>query len=210
MPDYPLIDNPDGLRAASGRPLADVTVEAAAAGALEIADVQVSAETLRAQAEVARAAGYANLAANLARAAELTAVPNDELLRMYETLRPGRVSHAELIALAERLEGHYQAPENARLVREAGVEPAACIERAWTVALARKPSETEKSEALALLDILATDAKAADATVGAGPTPPRALENPPGELAKLPPERAAALAKLCLAVFNLNEFIFID
>jgi hypothetical protein len=36
------------------------------------------------------------------------------------------------------------------------------------------------------------------------------LENPPADLAKLPPQRAAALAKLCLAIFNLNAFVFVD
>ena len=93
----------------------------------------------------------------------------------------------------------------ARLVREAGTDPNAWIERAWAVALSRPPSETEKSEALQLLDVLsATAASPAD-----GAAPP-ALDNPPAELAKLPPERAAALAKLCLAIFNLNEFLFVD
>ena len=119
MPKYPLINNSEQLHAASGRALNEVTLEALASGELSIADVQISAETLRAQASVAREAGYVQLAANLERAAELTAVPNDELLRMYDTLRPGRASHHELLALAERLEAHYNAPENARLVREA-------------------------------------------------------------------------------------------
>jgi len=119
MEHYPLIDHPDTLHAASGRPLSEVTLEAAAAGTLAIADVQISGAALRAQAAVARRAGYTQLAANLARAAELTSVPNDELLRMYESLRPGRATHAELLALAERLEQGYNAPENARLVREA-------------------------------------------------------------------------------------------
>jgi glycerol dehydratase small subunit len=38
---------------------------------------------------------------------------------MYEQLRPGRASYAELIALAERLEHAYRASETAALVREA-------------------------------------------------------------------------------------------
>ena len=36
------------------------------------------------------------------------------------------------------------------------------------------------------------------------------LENLPADLAKLPPKQAAAMAKLCLAIFNLNEFMFVD
>jgi propanediol dehydratase small subunit len=80
---------------------------------------QISADTLRAQADVARDAGYTQLAENLLRAAELTFVPNEELLRMYELLRPGRSTHAELIAMAEMLEQHYKAIATAKFVREA-------------------------------------------------------------------------------------------
>jgi propanediol dehydratase small subunit len=117
MTKYPLIDQVDDLHAASGRPLADVTLDAL--GELSIADVQISPATLRAQAEIARQAGFRQLGANLTRAAELTTVANAELLRMYELLRPRRATHAELLALADELEQHYQAVENARLVREA-------------------------------------------------------------------------------------------
>jgi propanediol dehydratase small subunit len=116
-PTYPLMDHQgDELQAASGRPLAEVDL---ATKGLAAEDLQISADTLRAQAEIARQAGYPQLAANLIRAAELTVVPNQELLRMYETLRPGRATYAELEALAHTLLDTYQAPENARLVREA-------------------------------------------------------------------------------------------
>jgi propanediol dehydratase small subunit len=117
---YPLIDHAaEQLHAISGRPLDGITVGAAAAGELAIQDLQISADTLRAQAAIAREAGYTQLAANLARAAELTGVPNAEVLSMYEQLRPGRASYGELIELATRLEQTYSAPENAMLVREA-------------------------------------------------------------------------------------------
>lgn len=119
-PRYPLIEHAaDELRAASGRPLAELTPAALEAGELAIADLQISAATLRAQAAVARRAGYGQLAANLERAAELTAVPNDEVLQMYDMLRPGRSSQGELVALAERLEQHYGATACAAFVREA-------------------------------------------------------------------------------------------
>jgi propanediol dehydratase small subunit len=101
----------------SGRPLSEVTLDAL--DDLSIADVQISPATLRAQAEIARQAGFRQLATNLTRAAELTAVPNAELLRMYELLRPQRASQAELLALADELEHHYKAVENAQMVREA-------------------------------------------------------------------------------------------
>ena len=118
MSHYPLMQNEsETLQAASGRPLSEVTLDAL--DELSIADVQISPATLRAQAEIARQAGFRQLATNLTRAAELTAVPNAELLRMYELLRPQRASHAELLALANALEQRYEAVENARMVREA-------------------------------------------------------------------------------------------
>ena len=46
-------------------------------------------------------------------------MPNAELLRMYELLRPQRANQAELRALADELEQRYDAVENARMVREA-------------------------------------------------------------------------------------------
>jgi propanediol dehydratase small subunit len=120
MDIYPLMDHAvERLRAISGRRLADVTLDAAAAGELEIADIQIDAATLRAQAAIATQAGYPQLAANLTRAAELTAVPNADVLRMYELLRPGRASYDELIELATSLAQIHHAPESAALVREA-------------------------------------------------------------------------------------------
>jgi len=117
---YPLMDNEaDRLRAFSERPLSEITLDAVSDGSLSSADLRIHAETLRAQAEIARQAGYEQLAANLLRAAELTVVPNEELLKMYDLLRPSRASWEQLMLLAERLETTYQAVENARFVREA-------------------------------------------------------------------------------------------
>ena len=120
MPDYPLMEHAaDRLAAASGKPLREVTLDAAAARTLQIEDLRVGPDTLRAQAAIARRAGYAQLAENLERAAELTGVPNDDILRMYELLRPGRASYDELVALAAQLEEAYRAPAGAAMVREA-------------------------------------------------------------------------------------------
>jgi propanediol dehydratase small subunit len=119
-PQYPLLDHdPHNLRAASGRSAAEIDLDAASSDQLTENDLRISAETLGAQAQIAQKAGYRQLAANLARAAELTRVPGDELLQMYDLLRPGRASYDTLLALAERLEQVYAAPLNARFVREA-------------------------------------------------------------------------------------------
>jgi len=118
--DYPLIDQAhEKLYTANGKRLDDITLDAAAEGTVASEDLRISRETLIAQAEIARHSGYLQLAANLTRAAELTAVPNDELLAMYEHIRPGRATHEQLLKLAERLESVYAATENGRFVREA-------------------------------------------------------------------------------------------
>jgi propanediol dehydratase small subunit len=85
----------------------------------ERSNFQASPEALAEQARVARAAGFTQLAENFERAAELTAVPPAELLRVYELLRPGRSSQDELLAAAEMLEEKYGARINAAFVREA-------------------------------------------------------------------------------------------
>ncbi len=75
-------------------------------------------DTLRRQAEVAETHGNPQLGENLRRAAELTALPDDEVLAVYEALRPGRSTAAGLAAVAARLES-AEAPLCAALVREA-------------------------------------------------------------------------------------------
>ena len=116
---YPLMDDAGALKAASGRSAAGVTLENLAE--LSPDDLRISGETLRTQATVAAQSGFAQLGENLTRAAELTAVPNEELLMMYEKMRPGRATLAEMQTLADRLEATYGAKETATLVREAAV-----------------------------------------------------------------------------------------
>jgi propanediol dehydratase small subunit len=118
MPTYPLLENhAEQIYAASGRPLGEITLDAL--NTLSPEDMQINGETLRQQAEIARRAGYSQLAQNLTRAAELTAVPNNELLRMYELLRPGRASYDEMMQLAITLAEKYGATLTAQFVRQA-------------------------------------------------------------------------------------------
>lgn len=111
-------DAPFAARAMSGRPIEEITLDAAVSGDLSPADLLVHPETLRHQAEVAEAHGNPQLGENLRRAAELTALPDDEVLAIYEALRPGRSTAAGLEGIAARLEA-AQAPLSAALVREA-------------------------------------------------------------------------------------------
>jgi len=117
--DYPLGSRrPDLVTTPSGLPLDDVTLAGARAGLLAPDDTRATAGTLALQAEVARAAGRVQLAEGIERAAELTRVPDDELLAIYTALRPGRSSAVDLEAWAERLE-ELGAGHNAVFVREA-------------------------------------------------------------------------------------------
>ncbi len=104
---------------ASGRRLDELNMAAIVAGELTTEDLRISAETLRRQADAAQAAGYPQLAQNLRRAAELTRLSNEQVFEVYDTLRPGRTTHSQLMALAERLEREFDAPLVAALVREA-------------------------------------------------------------------------------------------
>jgi hypothetical protein len=87
----------------------------------------------------------------------------------------------------------------ARLVREAGLETPAIVQRGWHIALGRLPTEPELAEAGQLIEDLS-----------AGENTGRPLEEPLQELRSVAPPRASALVKFCLAVFNLNEFVFVD
>lgn len=68
---------------------------------------------------MAEAAGYRQLAENLRRAAELTLLSHQQVLEMYDTLRPGRATYDQLIELATDLETNLGASATALLVREA-------------------------------------------------------------------------------------------
>jgi propanediol dehydratase small subunit len=118
--DYPVAEQrPELVRTAAGKPLSAVTIDAVQAGDITAADLRITAEALERQALVAEASGRPQLAPNFRRAAELTRVPDDRLLAIYEALRPGRSTADELQAIAVELEAHYAAPLSATLVREA-------------------------------------------------------------------------------------------
>ena len=86
-----------------------------------------------------------------------------------------------------------------RLVRKNRDSPSHWIETAWRIALARRPSPAEKKEALELLHTLSRQEGGKQES-----------DSLPQELATLGPQRAAALTQLCLTIFNLNEFVYID
>ena len=107
-----------GIRALSGKPVAGLTVEAVRADEVGLEDLRIHPDTLERQAVVAQEHGNPQLAANLRRAAELTRLPDDEVLAIYEALRPGRSTSAQLTELAASLAARGL-PRCAALVAEA-------------------------------------------------------------------------------------------
>jgi propanediol dehydratase small subunit len=116
---YPLAaGSRERVRSASEKPVSEITLDAAVSGGLRPADVTISADTLRLQADFAERGGNPQLGENLRRAAELVTFGDDEVLHFYEMLRPGRSSAEELGSLASMLE-ERGAERCASLVREA-------------------------------------------------------------------------------------------
>jgi propanediol dehydratase small subunit len=107
--------NPVGF---SGRPADELTVDALLRGELGADDVRIHPDTLERQAQVAEQFGNPQLAENFRRAAELTALSDDRVIAIYEALRPGRCTAAELEQIARELQ-EQGADRNAALVREA-------------------------------------------------------------------------------------------
>ena len=95
-----------------------LSVEAAVDGRLQLGDLRIDPERLRFQADQADRDGNRQLAENLRRAAELVLVPDEELMSLYEALRPHRSSSEELLGLAQSLV-RRGAPRCADLVVEA-------------------------------------------------------------------------------------------
>ncbi|KQY04897.1 glycerol dehydrogenase [Mycobacterium sp. Root135] len=118
--DYPLsVNRKDLLFTPTGKSIDDITLEAVVSGEVQAADLRITPDTLRLQAQVSEKDGRKQLGANLRRAAEMTAISDERVLQIYNSLRPNASSKAELEAIAEELESQYNAGLLAELVREA-------------------------------------------------------------------------------------------
>ncbi|BBZ30766.1 propanediol utilization protein [Mycolicibacterium madagascariense] len=97
-----------------------ITVRAAVDGELGLADLRMDPATLAHQAVVAEEGGNPQLAENFLRAAELATIDDEEVMQLYEALRPHRSTAEELDALRTSLETRGAA-RCAELVRQAAV-----------------------------------------------------------------------------------------
>jgi propanediol dehydratase small subunit len=118
--DYPLgTKRPDLVKSASGLGLEEITLDKVEAGQISFDDVKIRAETLEYQAQIAESGGRPRVAANLRRAAEMTRIPDERVLEIYNALRPYRSTKKELQDIAAELESKYQARVCAAMVLEA-------------------------------------------------------------------------------------------
>jgi hypothetical protein len=103
---------------------------------------------------------------------------NEACSRRFETTTPAQ----SLMLLNEKLYADKARKFAERVSREAGTDPGAAVERAYLIALSRKPTSEERTAAVRFL--------AEQANRAGGP--------------------AEALADFCHALFNLNEFVYVD
>ena len=118
--DYPLASKrPDLVRTLTGKGFQDISLEKVVSGKIDAQEIRIGPETLELQAQVAEKHGRPQLALNFRRAAELTRIPDEEVLKIYNALRPRRSTEEDLLIMAKELEKKYQAKINAAFIREA-------------------------------------------------------------------------------------------
>ena len=117
---YPLYrDDRDRIALPSGRPIGEFSLKRLETGHLDSRDLGIHEQTLRRQARIAEGAGFPQLARNLARAAELTRLPDPKILEIYEALRRPAGAADRLEALAREVEQEHDAVLTAAFIREA-------------------------------------------------------------------------------------------
>lgn len=119
---YPLYREARGqITLPSGRPIEEFSLQNLEAGRLGAEDLGIHEQTLREQARIAEESGFAALARNLERAAEMTRIPAPKILEIYEALRRDDRRSA-LEALAREIEDSCGASLTAAFVREAAAK----------------------------------------------------------------------------------------
>ena len=119
--DYPTAETqPDKVTGNRGKPLSSLTLDAVVRGEVEMEDLRITPTALLQQAQIAKSVGRTALADNLERAAEMTCIPQDEVMAIYELLRPGRADAKEsLLIAAKRVRENHDAPRLADFLEEA-------------------------------------------------------------------------------------------
>ena len=118
---YPLSKNmsEEDIKSKTGKSIKDINIENILSGKVSSEDIKISKDTLKMQGDFANEQGKPQMKQNFTRASELVDVPDSELLRIYDKLRPNRSTKAELSSIAKDLLEKYNATECAKLIYEA-------------------------------------------------------------------------------------------
>ena len=118
--DYPLYSkHPELVHSPSGKKLDEITLDKVLNQEIDSKDLRITADTLKLQGQIAASAGRPAIQKNLQRAAELTRIPDERVLQMYNSLRPYRSTKQELLDISEELKTKYNAPVCSDWVKEA-------------------------------------------------------------------------------------------
>jgi len=118
--DYPIAQkHPEWVKTSTGKTFKDLTLENVMNGSVVPKDVRITADILKAQGDIAKSAGRPTITNNFSRASELTLVPDERVLEIYNNLRPYRATKQELLDIAQELESNYNATVTANFIREA-------------------------------------------------------------------------------------------
>lgn len=118
--DYPIYEKrPELIKTLTGKKVNEININNILSGDISPDDCKISAETLEYHAQIQESFGNPQTASNFRRAAEMTRIPDERIIAIYNALRPNFSSYDELLEIASELEIEHKAKINAQLVREA-------------------------------------------------------------------------------------------
>lgn len=118
--DYPLYEkHPQLIKTATGKSISEISIEAIMAGNIDAGDCRISYDTLEYHAQIEDDLGNTQMAETLRRSAEMTKIPDERIMEIYNALRPRVSTRDDLEAIVEELESEYGAVVNAQFIKEA-------------------------------------------------------------------------------------------
>lgn len=116
---YPLSKSGIDIKSKSGKSIDQITIDEVINENITGEDIKISKETLKLQGEIAKQEGRQQLGENFNRASELVDIPDDELLIIYNMLRPNRSTREELLNKAKEIREKYNAVYCSNLIVDA-------------------------------------------------------------------------------------------
>lgn len=118
--DYPLYDKHYAdIRTATGKRLNDFTLDAVLNGKIVAEDCRISSEILEKHAQIEESVGNFQIAAELRRSAEMTRIPDNRIMEIYNALRPRMSNKEKLLEIIDELKTQYNAPRCAEFIEDA-------------------------------------------------------------------------------------------